>query len=150
MLGPSDEINNLFVGKILLHLPVSEESNNIADVKAKIQYLVNQCPALIHLWNVEGDNNDGDYCHYQAVHCALIRRKVRFNFECLKILCDVDETILREGFVDCSQMIFDKLPLHLFIQCNKQISEVSDEGDCFRLPLRLGLGLRLFRSYYGN
>jgi hypothetical protein len=52
----------------------------------------------------------------------------------VKILCDADESVVREKRTKYSN---GKLPLHAFIHCRHHISEVSDEGDCFRLLLRL-------------
>jgi hypothetical protein len=38
----------------LLHLAAGDTTSDIADVKAKVQYLCDQCPALIHLKDISG------------------------------------------------------------------------------------------------
>jgi hypothetical protein len=95
-------------------------------VKAKVQYLCDQCPALIHLKDTTGRT---------ALHDVLVLAE-RFNFECVKILCNADATVVRVKRTTVSRS--EQLPLHILIRYrSKNISEVSSEGDCFRLLLRL-------------
>jgi hypothetical protein len=63
------------------------------------------------------------------------------NFECVKILCDIDVTVVRDKCTfptvqpnrKCGQ-----LPLHVLIQCPRgSTAEVSDKGDCFRFLLQI-------------
>jgi hypothetical protein len=64
---------------------------------------------------------------------------VRFNFECVRILCDMDSTVAKDKCTPSN--IFSPnsgmLPLHFLLDYRSLISEVSDEGDCLRLLLRL-------------
>jgi hypothetical protein len=60
----------------------------------------------------------------------------RFNFEFVKVLCDVDATVVRVKCTTDSRS--EQLPLRLLIRYRFQnVSEVSSEGDCFRLLLCL-------------
>jgi ankyrin repeat protein len=114
----------------LLHLAVSDEISDIAEVKAKVQYLCDQCPALIHLKDIDGDT---------ALH-DMLKNVGRFNLECVIILCIVDATVVRDKFTppDDTYLGSGELPLHSLIRYrSEKMSEVSNEGDCFRLLLRL-------------
>jgi hypothetical protein len=125
-----ESISMLGMGaKSLLHLAVSDDINDIAEVKAKVQYLCDQCPALIHLKDIDGDT---------ALH-AMLKNVERFNLGCVKILCIVDATVVRyKRTPDVNDLGSWGLPLHSLIRYRyEKISEVSDEGDCFRLLLRL-------------
>jgi hypothetical protein len=115
-------------GRSLLRLAVCDFTSDI-DVIAKVQYICDQCPALIHLKDDEGST---------ALHFLLTSR-MRFNFECVKILCDIDATVVKDK---CTPSDIDSprsgmLPLHFLSERHSPIAEVSDEGDCFRLLLRL-------------
>jgi hypothetical protein len=61
----------------LLHLATNDIISDIADVIGKVQYLCDQCPALIHLKDIEGNT---------ALH-NLLKSRVRLDFECVKVLC---------------------------------------------------------------
>mmetsp|Transcript_8484 Transcript_8484/g.8429 ORF Transcript_8484/g.8429 Transcript_8484/m.8429 type:complete len:160 (-) Transcript_8484:105-584(-) len=71
----------------------------------------------------------------------------RYSYECAKLLCDIDETVVRakctpsDTTLDCS----GQLPLLVFLSINDQISDMSDEAECVRLLLRLypeGAGIK--------
>lgn len=116
-------------GRSLLHGAIIDNICDISDVIAKVQYLCDQCPALIHLKDFDGNT---------ALHDALGNRG-RFCFQRVKTLCDIDSTVVRAKFTPPSRDLRSGyLPLHTLI-CYKYwaISELSDEGDCFRLLLRL-------------
>jgi hypothetical protein len=59
----------------------------------------------------------------------------------VKTLCDIDSTVVRTKCTPPSYCIGDRsgyLPLHTLIEYKfRKISELSDEGDCFCLLLRL-------------
>jgi hypothetical protein len=113
----------------LLYLAVCNNTNDIADMIGKVQYLCDHCPALIHL-----KDNDGE----TALH-DLLNSRARSKFECVRILCDMDSTVVRDKCTpsDITRSRSGQLPLHLLIQCQSLIVEVFDEGDCFRLLLNL-------------
>jgi hypothetical protein len=67
------------------HLATCDSTSDIADVIGKVQYICDKCPVLIHLKNSEGDT---------ALH-NLFMRGERLNFECVKILCDMDWTVVK-------------------------------------------------------
>jgi hypothetical protein len=118
-------------GKSLLHLAAHDQTNDLAEVTAKVQYLCDQCPALIHLKDVNGDT---------TLH-MLLQYGVKFDLECIKILCNVDATVIRDKNTppNITSMDYGQLPLHGLLRRRKFIGviEVSDEADCFRLFLRL-------------
>jgi hypothetical protein len=111
-----------------LHLSACNVTSNIADMLAKVQYLCDHCPALIHLKDSGGNT---------ALH-DLLTSRVKLNFQSVKILCDMDSRVVRNK---CGPSNISPhsgmLPLHYFLYYQSPISEVSDEGDCFRLLLRL-------------
>jgi hypothetical protein len=105
----------------LLHLALTDGTSEIVDVIAKVRYICDhQCPALLHQKNSHG---------YTPLH-TILKNGGRFDIECVKILCNLDATVVRDR---CSW----QLPLHILIECQSLISEVSDKADCFRLLLRL-------------
>jgi ankyrin repeat protein len=116
-------------GNSLLTLAAYDNTSDIADVIGKVQYLCDQCPALIHLKNIEGNT---------ALHILLTRR-ARFLFKCVKILCNKDWTVVRDKCTPSgiTEQHSGMLPLHYLLDYRPSISEVSEEGDCFRLLLRL-------------
>jgi hypothetical protein len=119
-----------FEGRSLLHRAVTDGTSDIADVIAKVQYICDQCPALIHRKDSNG---------YTPLH-DILSIDGRFNFECVKILCTVDATVVRDECTpsDITDSYSGQLPLHILIYNGTQnASEVSAEGDCFRLLLRL-------------
>lgn len=63
------------------------------------------------------------------------------NIECIEVLCDTDESVVKDKCTPSNTNISQsqQLPLHLFIDHHLRIMEVSNEGDCFRLLLRLYL-----------
>jgi hypothetical protein len=113
----------------LLHLAACNNTRNIADTLGKVQYLCDQCPALIHLKNNEGNT---------ALHNLLTSRE-RLSFKCVKFCCDMDWTVVRDKCTPSriTSLPSGMLPLHFLIQNWSPISEVSDEGNCFRHLLRL-------------
>jgi ankyrin repeat protein len=118
-------------GENLLHAVVNDRFSDVPDVKAKIQYLCEQCPALMHM----KDNNGRTPLH------DLLADE-RYNYECAKILCDIDETVVKEKCTpsDTTLDYSGQLPLQSFLSCfDPQISDVSDDAECVRLLLRLYL-----------
>jgi ankyrin repeat protein len=113
----------------LLHRAACGNTSDIADMIGKVQYLCDQCPALIHLKNSQGDT---------VLHNSLMSRE-RLIFECVRILCDMDPTAVHDKCTpsDIASPHSGMLPLHLLIEYSSPILEVSDEGDCFRLLLSL-------------
>jgi ankyrin repeat protein len=115
-------------GDTLLLIAVENESN-VTDVKAIVDYLYNRCPALMHMKNSQG---------YTPVHWAL-QLTGKLRIEIVKILCNIDESVVRDKCTptDITEYTNQQLALHLLIDYNTPILEVSNEGDCFRLFLRL-------------
>jgi hypothetical protein len=111
----------------LLHMAAFDENSDVADVK--VQYLCDQCPALIHLKDGEGDT---------ALHDLLIYDD-GFNSDCVKTLCNADPSVVKDKCtpLDTTELSSGQLPLHSLIEFRSQFSELSIEGDCFRLLLRL-------------
>jgi hypothetical protein len=103
------------------------------DIAEKVKYLCDQCPALIYVKDKLGCT---------ALHHAPSNEI--FNFECIKSICDIDERVAREACTPMTPTTFSgSHPLHVLIKFKHQILEVSDQGDCFRLLLRLSS-----RSWY--
>lgn len=113
----------------LLHLALDDTVFSSKAKIAKLQYLCDQCPQLIHMKNSEGKT---------ALHHTL-QCHDELDLEAVKTLCKADETAVRDRCSpsDIDDDDFDCLPLHLLIQDRPLVSEVSDEADCFRLFLRL-------------
>jgi ankyrin repeat protein len=122
----------------LLHLAIcdltsllyfSDDTSDIADVIAKVQYICDQCPALIHLKDNRGAT---------ALN-SLLMSASSLSFKCVRILCDMDSTVVRDKSTpsDITSQRSGMLPLHYVIHHLSPISEVSDEGDCLRLLLSL-------------
>jgi ankyrin repeat protein len=115
-------------GSTLLHLALRNKFN-IANAKAIVEYLCKLCPALVHMECSQGDT---------PLHLAfMIQREL--NMEVVKILCNTDESVVRDKCAPTATTLsrFLQLPLHLLIACKPPRKEVSDEGDCFRLFLKL-------------
>jgi ankyrin repeat protein len=110
----------------LLHLAAYDYTSDIADMIGKMQYICNQCPALIHLKDDDGNT---------ALHHFLTSEA---RFQCVKVLCDMDWTVVRDESTpsDITLPHSGMLPLHFLLQYQSLIAEVSHEGDCFRLLLR--------------
>jgi ankyrin repeat protein len=115
--------------RTLLHLAFTDMKSGDAVIYAKVRYVCDQCPALIHLKDKDGET---------ALHSAIIN-DTRFNVKCMKTLCDIDATVVRSKITpnDITQRNSGKLPLHILIECRSPMTEGSDEGDFFRLLLRL-------------
>jgi ankyrin repeat protein len=114
-------------GSSLLHLAVFDDNtSDIASMKA--QYLCDKCPALIHLKDIGG---------LTALHSLISR--MRLDFECVRILCDMDWTVVKDKCTpsNITRSHSGQLPLHLLIERESARAEVSDEGDCLRLLLSL-------------
>jgi ankyrin repeat protein len=116
-------------GSSLLHQACQNKSN-IADTKAIVEYLCKLCPATVRMKSSQG---------YTPLHLALkIRGKL--NLEAVKILFNIDDSVVRDKCTPDAVTFspyFQQLPLHLLITCNPPSTEVSNEGDCFRLFLQL-------------
>jgi ankyrin repeat protein len=117
-------------GRSLLHAAVIDENSDTPVLIAKMQYICDQCPALIHLEDSVGDT---------ALHDAFMYG-VKSTFHLVKTLCNIDATVVRDlrnpsDITDSESS--GQLPLHRLINTRPEMSEVSDEGDCFRLLLSL-------------
>jgi ankyrin repeat protein len=114
------------LGRSLLHLAACNYISHAADMTGKVQYLCDQCPALIHLKDDQG---------MTALHFSTMGE--RLNFECVRILYDIDATVVKDKCTPSNITLSHsgQLPLHLLIERHSPIAEVSDEGDCFRLLL---------------
>jgi hypothetical protein len=112
----------------LLHLAMQNISDG-TDGIAIVEYLCNIYPALIHMKCSLGDTP------LQNAHL----REGELIAEAVNILCNTDESVVRDKFTptDITSISFQGLPLHLLIEYHSPILEVSDEGDCFRLFLQL-------------
>jgi ankyrin repeat protein len=110
-------------GKTLLHLAQYNETHGASIV----EYLCNLCPALIHVKCAEGQT---------PLHCALLN-----DMQSVQILCNADGTVVRDKRTppDSDDVGSGQLPLHLLIKYQPPKLEISEEGDCFRLFLRLYL-----------
>jgi hypothetical protein len=125
-----ESISMMGVGEnSLLHRATLDVTSDIADVIAKVQYICDQCPALIHLKDDQGDSALNN----------LLMTTASLGFECVRILCDIDTTVVKDKCTpsNITSLLSGMLPLHLFIERHSPIAEVSDEGDCFRLLLSL-------------
>jgi ankyrin repeat protein len=113
----------------ILHLAFTDINSDDAFNYAKVQYICDQCPALIHLKDKDGET---------ALHSAIIN-DTGFDFKCMKTLCDIDATVVRDKITpnDVTQITSGKLPLHILIESTSLMTDVLDEGDFFRLLLRL-------------
>jgi hypothetical protein len=108
---------------------VGNDSKNVVDDNAIVEYICNTCPSQIHMKNDEGDT---------PLNYAL-RTESNLRTDTVKVLCNTDESVVR---VKCSpsdigNSLSQQLPLHLLIEYRSPRSEISDEGDCLRLFLRL-------------
>jgi hypothetical protein len=61
------------------------------------------------------------------------------NTEAVKVLCNADESVVRDKCTptDVTSSLSQQLPLHLLIAYDPPRTEISNEGDCFRLFLQL-------------
>jgi ankyrin repeat protein len=109
------------VGSNLLHHACQNKSN-IADAKAIVEYLCKLYPALVNMKSISGNT---------PLHQAL-GIQGELNMEVVKVLCNTDESVVRE-----KESALQQLPLHLLIAYKPPRIEVSDEGDCFCLFLQL-------------
>jgi ankyrin repeat protein len=118
-----------YEGCTLLHLPLLDSDSYVAEATAKIEYILHLCPALIHVKDIRG---------HTPLHCSLVFGG-KLKIECIKAFCSTDESVVRDKCTPTNTDLFysQQLPLHLFIECQSPMMEVSDEGDCFRLLLRL-------------
>jgi ankyrin repeat protein len=121
---------NSFQGLNLLHQACKNESN-IANSKAIVEYLCKLIPALVHMKSVSG---------YTPLH-LVFRIHGEMNTEAVKVLCNTDESVLRDICTPTAitSSWSQQLPLHLIIKYKPPRTEVSNEGDCFRLFLKLCL-----------
>jgi ankyrin repeat protein len=112
----------------LLHL-VCENNSNIADAKAIVEFLCKLCPALVHMKCSRGQT---------PLHNALMISG-ELTTESVKILCNIDESVLRDKCTPSAttSSLSQRLALYLLIACKPPRTGLSDEGDCFRLFLQL-------------
>jgi hypothetical protein len=115
-------------GRNLLHL-AQISLPHVADSKTIVEYLCNLCPALIHMKCAQG---------LTPLHHALMLSK-KLRMESIEVLCNTDESVVRDRCnpSDIMSLHSLQLPLHLLIEHKAPLLEVSDEGDCFRLFLRM-------------
>lgn len=130
-----------FKGYTLLHQALKRESGD-ANAKVIVEYLCESCPALIHIKNNVGCS---------PLHCALLFA-LKLNIESAKFLRNTDESILKDKCnpTNISKTHSHQLPLHLLIARKPPQSEVSDEGDCFCLFLRLYRALAGIKYFYSR
>jgi hypothetical protein len=119
---------NSNAGSTLLHLAMENESD-VTDGNAMVEYLCNLCPALIHMKCSQGCT---------PLHDALLLLG-ELNIGAVRVLCVTDATVVKDKCTptDTTSSLSQQLPLHLLIEYNSPILEVSNEGDCFRLFLQL-------------
>jgi ankyrin repeat protein len=116
-------------GNTLLHRVFYGMSKDITNMRDKVQYLCDQCPAFIHQKNDNG---------HTPLHFFLASGdKLDVNF--MICLCKADETVLRDKCTpsDINDPGFEQLPLHFLIAYTPPRSEMSEEAHHFRLFLRL-------------
>jgi hypothetical protein len=105
------------------------------DRREKVGYLCNYYPTLIHQRNE---------CGFTPLH-DVVKREDLFDIQSIKFLCNLDESVVRDEYITNdannppigSLFKFKQLPLHLLIMNNPPKMELSDEGNCFRLFLRI-------------
>jgi ankyrin repeat protein len=114
-------------GNTLLHTVFYGMSKDITNVRDKVQYLCDQCPAFIHQKNNNGDT---------PLHSTLANVNI-LDIDSMICLCKADGTVVRDKCTspDSNDEEFEQLPLHFLIACKFLTSEISDEADCFRLFL---------------
>eukprot|EP00596_Hydrurales_sp_CCMP1899_P002044 CAMPEP_0119048860 /NCGR_PEP_ID=MMETSP1177-20130426/61454_1 /TAXON_ID=2985 /ORGANISM="Ochromonas sp, Strain CCMP1899" /LENGTH=484 /DNA_ID=CAMNT_0007025323 /DNA_START=386 /DNA_END=1840 /DNA_ORIENTATION=- len=112
----------------LLHLALTDTGNRSDVVADKVKYLCEQRPQLIHM-----ENNEGSTPLLNALYLD------HNDLDAVKILCDIDETALRDKCTpsNTDDEDFGRLPLHLLIDYRSLTSELSYQSNCFRLFLRL-------------
>jgi hypothetical protein len=100
-------------GNTLLHLALLNKSD---DASAIVEYLCQLCPALIYMNSREGS----------PLHSAILYLTGRRRLQSVQsVVRDID-------------VPYQQLPLQLLIiESFNKLLEVSDEGDCFCLLLRL-------------
>jgi hypothetical protein len=112
-------------GYTLLHSALHNRTHGASIV----EYLCNLCPALIHMKSAEGKS---------PLHCAF-SAGYHLNMQSEQNLCNTDETVVRDKRTpsNIDDLGSGQLPIHLLIRYNPPKLEISEEGDCFRLFLRL-------------
>jgi ankyrin repeat protein len=117
----------------LLHLAF--KSGNHDDRREKVKYLCDQCPAFIHQKTDHGNT---------PLNEVLAPWTCKFDLKSVICLCDIDGTAVRDKCTpsdddddDDDSCLRGQLPLHLLIAHSPPKTELSDEGDCLRLFLRL-------------
>jgi ankyrin repeat protein len=126
---PESLYSSTSLGENLLHLVFYALPNDITDTREKVQYLCNKCPAFIHQKNNVGRT---------PLQLHLIEGD-KLDMKAVVYLCNIDATVVRDKCTPPNDDDFKsgKLPLHLLIVCKSLRNELSDEGDCLRLLLRL-------------
>jgi hypothetical protein len=112
----------------LLHL-AQVSLPHVDNSEAIVEYLCNLRPALVHMKCAQG---------LTPLHHALMFSK-KLKIESIEVLCNADESVLKDFCApsDITSLRSYQLPLHLLIEHKTPSLEVSDEGDCFRLFLRM-------------
>jgi hypothetical protein len=120
-------------GDTLLHRVFYGYTKDITNMRDKVQYLCDQCPAFIHQKNDNG---------YTPLHLAFAYSQ-KLDVNSVICLCVADETVLRDKCTpsDINYLRFQQLPLHLLITHMSSYgiprSEILEEAHYFRLFLRL-------------
>jgi hypothetical protein len=94
-----------------------------------VEYLCKLCPALVRMKFSLG---------LTPLHLAL-KIQGKLNIEAVKVLCNTDKLVVRDKCTPTATISTRslQLPLHILIRFKPPRTEVSDEGDCFRLFLQL-------------
>jgi hypothetical protein len=116
----------------LLHLALQTE--DVLDRGDKVEYLCKNRPSLVHQKNLHGIT--------PFHHIFTFRSGDVFDMKSITRICDVDESVVKCAvnnifFGNANRPVHEQLPLHLLIVNNPPQTELSDEGDCFRLFLRI-------------
>jgi hypothetical protein len=125
-----DNLLHLVFEKNEYDFPEARRSSYLTDMRDKLQYLCDHLPpTFIHQKNNQGST---------PLHHTLVGR-YGFDMKTVICLCNADVTVVRDK---CPALYYDidsengRLPLHLLISQSRPL-ELSVEGDCFRLFLRL-------------
>lgn len=110
----------------LLHLALSNIKEDKVRANAKVRYLCERCPVLLHMRN----SKNLTPIEYVVCYGPL-------DLDCIKIMCEADETIVSERCKSDNVGDNESLLLYLLWNYNDFESDVSVETSCFRFLLRL-------------
>lgn len=111
----------------LLHMALSYVYRDRVSVNAKVKYLCDKCPELLHMRNIEGKTP-------LLLFCCL-----PLDLNTMKIMCDADETIVSEKCVSNGDTDDQLYPLHLLWEYNQYQVELDflSFASCVRFLSRL-------------